>query len=299
MELTRLLYFGMYFFILFIVLIPVLYNTQGGAFQGIIKIALIIFFIITGSALTYKGINHYMKFKKVEFLPTSTIRSVAIGLSEVKGKIMLHKKLISPVTQKECAGYKINYTVIRRRPGFWSSVVKYFGNDSKITDFYIKDETGKLLVKGSNEFTLKREFNENKWKVLYDNYKPNTIKINEQEVVFEGLRLTIENGKDIKKETLDELLTLPDFSSKYVPVNNKIFVWEDCLEEGMDVYILGTVELSENGEKVLVKGKDNLFEINNDKELNVVKNLRNLYILNLLIGLIFLGISVFLVASSI
>lgn len=86
------------------------------------------------------------KFFKIQHsLPTSTIRSVAMGLSEIRGKPVAQETVISPLLKKECIGYL--YTVE-------DITTDDEGKDSYTTvkeeivckKFFLQDETGKILV---------------------------------------------------------------------------------------------------------------------------------------------------------
>lgn len=289
-------------FLVFALFMMVIYTSLQGEVQTLMKIFIILFFIIVGITLIYKGIDVYTKFKKVQNLATSKIRSVAIGLSEIKGKIVYKDILKSPVNKNECAGYIINYVVERITPmPIKPRIVKYSDSDHKMGEFYVEDETGKILIKAQGQtFTpLKKELMKDintEWHTLYDNYNPTPLhfkyKENQNESKLE------KTNRNIEKETLSEFLTLENFSRRYVPVTNIIKIKEECLLEGMEVYILGNVETDEKGNKVIVKGKDNLFEINVNPELKVVDILKYSHIFNFIFGLMFLSISVFFIVTS-
>ena len=56
--------------------------------------------------------NAYKRFLKLQAsLPTSKIRSIAKGLAEVQGKLLMKKPLFSPINMTSCIGY---YYVIEK-----------------------------------------------------------------------------------------------------------------------------------------------------------------------------------------
>lgn len=252
-----------------------------------------IFVIIGGSigiTLSYKAIQNYQFLKKVENTVTSKIRSVAIGLVEVRGKTIIKDELISPLNRERCIGYEISYDIESNTPfvvGY--SVKEHSGKDHKTNDFYLEDETGRILVKAKGEKITREYSKELKFRFYKTIIDSNGIEyfkrteITEKNVLFgtkEQKKEMVEKINNMYKanvtdeitpETKKELLTLENFSKIYKPVYNEIKIIEDYVEEGKEVYVLGNVELDENGNKVIVKGKDKLFEISVNNELNARK----------------------------
>lgn len=90
--------------------------------------------------------NNKNKFFKIQHsLPTSTIRSVAMGLSEIRGKPVAQETVFSPLLKKQCIGYL--YTVE-------DITTDDEGRDSYTTvkeeivckKFFLQDKTGQILV---------------------------------------------------------------------------------------------------------------------------------------------------------
>src|SRR3989338_8561907 len=91
-----------------------------------------------GIYLFYKGLKAVRLKHLIENMPTSKIRSVAMGLVEIYGEVIpIEGKLLkSPLTNTSCVYYK--YTV-EVRGKHWNVIKK-----GKCTaPFYLKDETGK------------------------------------------------------------------------------------------------------------------------------------------------------------
>ncbi|MBR9680694.1 MAG: hypothetical protein GOU98_02620 [Candidatus Altiarchaeota archaeon] len=79
----------------------------------------------------------------LEAIPTSKIRSVAIGLSEIKGKTVGETKLISPLTKTKCYAYE--YRIHSKNRSYKTNLITNAKVDRKDGYFYLDDGTGQLL----------------------------------------------------------------------------------------------------------------------------------------------------------
>ena len=88
----------------------------------------------------------YKKKQLVGGTPTSKIRSLAMGLVELIGQVIpIQKRLLkSPFTEKDCVYYQ--FTVEEYVSGGKSSYWKLIKKDEKRSLFYLKDDTGMVLV---------------------------------------------------------------------------------------------------------------------------------------------------------
>lgn len=86
----------------------------------------------------------------LEAIPTSKVRSVAMGMAELKGEASGETKLTSPMTKTKCFAY--HYLEQKRQRINNSNVWVTTKDDRKDGYFYIKDKTGELLcyTKGAN-----------------------------------------------------------------------------------------------------------------------------------------------------
>ncbi|HII72487.1 TPA: hypothetical protein HA265_07060 [Candidatus Woesearchaeota archaeon] len=101
--------------------------------------------LVAGGVLFVMGFRWWRQKKLIEELPTSKIRSIAMGLVEIKASVVKEKKmLISPFSKKECVYWR--YTIERwiqtKNGGHWSMVKQ----DKDMRPFYVKDNTGEVLV---------------------------------------------------------------------------------------------------------------------------------------------------------
>ncbi len=105
----------------------------------------IVFFLILYGIykfiLSYnRGFYHYESL-----LPTSNIRSVAMGQAEIKGKIVLDEILNAPMNSKRCAGYV--YSVEKRETDSdGDKSYTLISQDVQVRSFYLQDETGKIKI---------------------------------------------------------------------------------------------------------------------------------------------------------
>lgn len=91
------------------------------------------------------GIRNYFKKKLIENTPTSKVRSIAMGFVELKGKAMHEKEvLLSPMTNSKCVyyRYKIEEYVKSGKSSYWRTIA----GDESGTPFFLKDDSGKVLV---------------------------------------------------------------------------------------------------------------------------------------------------------
>jgi len=105
---------------------------------------ILIFFGI-GVWFFFWGFMRLRRKRKIEDIPTSTVRGLAMGLVELIGTAKKKNAVISPLTKTECTFYR--YTVERyqhsRRSGRWVVIAK---GDSYATPLWLDDGTGKALI---------------------------------------------------------------------------------------------------------------------------------------------------------
>lgn len=114
--------------------------------------ALLAMGLIGGLYFFIKGFS-WLKFKRMlENTPTSKIRSLAMGLVEVYGEVVpsVGMALKAPLTESGCVYYK--YRVEEHRGSGKNSRWVTLMADEKLSPFFLRDETGTVLVdlKGAN-----------------------------------------------------------------------------------------------------------------------------------------------------
>ncbi|MBI4016168.1 MAG: hypothetical protein HY363_00570 [Candidatus Aenigmarchaeota archaeon] len=82
----------------------------------------------------------------VEDMPTSKIRSIAMGLVEIKGKISkpLNDYAFSLLKKQKCVWYVLEKYKRSGKTGYWEVIEKFFH------PFFVKDSTGSVLVNPLN-----------------------------------------------------------------------------------------------------------------------------------------------------
>jgi hypothetical protein len=99
------------------------------------------------------GFKRFRRKRLMENIPTSTVRSLAMGLVELCGKAKAIKILKSPLTQTDCVLYLYKVEEYRSsgKSGHWVTIAS--GN-SFDCPFWLEDETGKIMVfpKGAELF---------------------------------------------------------------------------------------------------------------------------------------------------
>ncbi|WP_248748357.1 hypothetical protein [Pseudomonas sp. MWU15-20650] len=84
-------------------------------------------------------------YKTEERLATSQVRSLAMGLVEVRGKVLMDKPLLSPVNGKPCIGYVwIVEEGEEDKDGHWSW--SRVSGEARCNDFRLADATGEISV---------------------------------------------------------------------------------------------------------------------------------------------------------
>ncbi|MCU0607302.1 MAG: hypothetical protein MUF78_07775 [Candidatus Edwardsbacteria bacterium] len=105
----------------------------------VVALALVIGLLV----LTY-AFEVWKEKRLIENIPTSKVRSLAMGLVEVKGGARPKARLKSPVTLTDCVyyRYKIEKYVRSGKSSHWSVV----DEGASTNYFYVEDETGRILA---------------------------------------------------------------------------------------------------------------------------------------------------------
>lgn len=106
----------------------------------------LIFFTGVGIFSFFDGFRKFRRKRLVENIPTSKIRSMAMGLVEIGGKAHSALKVLKgPFTGRDCVFYK--YKVERyQKQGKSNKWVTVASDNSLDTPFYVDDGSGRVLV---------------------------------------------------------------------------------------------------------------------------------------------------------
>ena len=188
---------------------------------------LLIFVVI---AILFLLPNSKKKFLRLQAsLPTSKIKSLAKGLIEIQGKLIMKTPLISPVGKQECIGY--HYTIEnidRDKDG--KKTYTTIHKETKCNVFAMQDETGAIEVipEGIEFFMLeKTNISSNN----SNRYSEILIKEN-QEMLLIGYADSINGIPYIRKDEYHKLLGITSASgisvwNKYQPLLRSFLV--SCL----------------------------------------------------------------------
>ncbi|MBU0530194.1 MAG: GIDE domain-containing protein [Candidatus Aenigmatarchaeota archaeon] len=115
--------------------------------------------LFIGISMFVGGLLLFKRKRLIENIPTSKVRSIAMGLVEIFGKVMPTEGVLlkSPFSNKDCLYYKYQIQEYRSsgKSGRWVTIK----HDEKRLRFYLKDDTGKVLVDSEGaKVDIKRDF---------------------------------------------------------------------------------------------------------------------------------------------
>jgi hypothetical protein len=97
---------------------------------------------ISGPLMFFRGFHDFRVLRLVEDTPTARIRSMPMGLVEVKGRLHPRSRSEAPFTGRPCLYWEVEVSSQRGRRGGWQVVHR---NQSR-QPFYVEDETGIAMV---------------------------------------------------------------------------------------------------------------------------------------------------------
>jgi hypothetical protein len=96
-----------------------------------------------GVWIFFKGFRVFREFKIVADTPCMSIRSIPMGLVQVRGQALADQLIPSPVTHTPCCFYQVKIERYETgEHGGW----KHYRTDMDGAKFYLQDQTGKVLV---------------------------------------------------------------------------------------------------------------------------------------------------------
>lgn len=91
--------------------------------------------------------SRFMRYQQT--LPTSKIRSMSIGIVELKGKLLSQQQIKAPLSEQQCIGYY--YTISREeRDKDGHTHYRLIHEEKRCQPFWLKDNTGKVQVDTKN-----------------------------------------------------------------------------------------------------------------------------------------------------
>lgn len=231
-----------------------------------------------GIALIFAGAEKYVLLQKIKNLPTSKVRSAAIGMVELHGKARCKKNLQSPITKADCAYWRFSAQYYESgKHGGWAEFCKM---DSS-TEFFLEDKTGKILIEPAGAEVDIPPDN------CYEGYISGrgVFGIPHKKIDKKVIRFINElKNRNIKKKFL-----------QYDDLNVRIY--EYYLADGDDVYVLGSAEARDRkassvGHENLIikKGKHKILYISDSHEKKLISRFE-IYVKLMYLGFILLLIS--------
>ena len=98
-----------------------------------------------GCFMFWRGFKLFHQKKLIENIPTSKVRSMAVGLVELSGKAQAAKELLtSPFSMASCVyfQYRVQEQRSSGKNSYWATVASYQSPQL----FYLEDETGRVLA---------------------------------------------------------------------------------------------------------------------------------------------------------
>ncbi len=224
----------------------------------ILILLLFIVCILGGLLFILNGVSKYLLIQKINNLPTSKVRSAAIGLIELFGKARCKEELLSPISNKPCVYWNVSasYKDLRDRQ------IGIFFRD-RFREFYLEDNTGKMLVDPkkadldlpvSNAYAGYLEGG----KVLWADFQ----QLDKQAVEF----IKSLNYRD-RKEFMDHK-------------TSEFQITETCIFENDKIYVLGKAQSIKDQKShiahetlVVKKGKSDLLYISNSHEHKIIEKI--------------------------
>ncbi|MEM3499605.1 MAG: hypothetical protein QXF35_01360 [Candidatus Bilamarchaeaceae archaeon] len=239
----------------------------------------------------YQALRYHSLIQKIKNLPTSKIRSVAYGLAEFYGKVRPIKRVISPISKKNCACYELivfHYSRRGRKRG-WFEIY----HDKSFNSFYLEDETGTLLIdlnKISHPFSP--SFKEE------DTFDIDQVFFSEGHLTPSGFAgLPRQKLDDRAIQFLNSIFEREPHLKKFS--DDKFKVEEYILEENQNIYVIGSVEKNfEAGASsplYVTKGKDGIFYIGNREEKKIIENLNKKFLSVIAWALLFIIVPVIII----
>jgi hypothetical protein len=165
--------------------------------------------------------NSRKKFLRIQAsLPTSKINSVAMGLVEIQGKLIMKEPLISPVAKEQCIGYYYTIEDITRDKNGKDSYTTIH-RETKCNVFEMQDDSGIIEIQADGiELILLKETN-----IDFGGQKryTETLLKNGQEMLLVGSADSRNGNSYIRKDTNSKILGITSVAgisvwNKYQPL---------------------------------------------------------------------------------
>lgn len=203
----------------------------------------------------YKGFATLKRKRLIENTPTSKVRSIAMGLVEVYGKVVLYndKSFAGPFSKKKCVYYK--YTIEEYRSSGKSSRWVMIKKEDNAAPFYLQDDTGSVFVDARDaEVDIPSDF---EWKSGMGNDPPANV-------------MEFLNSKGIKHDSLFGFNKTMRFKEYIIEPDNMLYIMGTAKD---NPYIEEGSAQTNEADIMIGKGKNNLYYIADKPEKNVLSKM--------------------------
>jgi hypothetical protein len=224
----------------------------------------IVFFAV-GLYIFFNGFLVWRKKKLIENIPTSKIRSIAMGLVEIFGEAVKSETLLeSPFSHSRCLYYMYKVEEYRKQGKHSRWVTLKI--DTRGAPFYLKDSTAKVLVDPQGAIV----------DIPHDNVYRSDF------------------GRDPPKPVLDFMKQNKlSYESWFFGMNKKMRYTEFFIAPHDKVYVMGTAMQKSPGgttnvENIVIrKGKnEKLFYISDENEQGILKRFKKGIVLRIVAGVL-------------
>lgn len=223
--------------------------------------------LLIGIGCIVFGFKNFKKWLLIKDIPTSKIRSVALGIVELCGTATFSGRkdfIKTPFSKLDCIyyKYKVEEYIKKNKSSAW--VVVESGEDK--IPFFLNDDTGKI-----NVVSDKAEYNVNIKKAFIKRSQFSSFIISFFKVI------TFNSNKvDYSDVELQEINPKKKFGF-FARGDKRYYEW--FIEPTDSIYVMGTVKSSKDGTLSISKGtNDKTFIISNRGEKSLLKILKLTYI---------------------
>lgn len=197
----------------------ILFAFGPAAIFGIIFLGLIVSKLLPSTKGTF--------FKLQQILPTSKIRSLAMGLVEVEGHVVAKEQIESPLSKTSCIGYRYTIESVSRDSEGKKSY-HFISTDEEHMPFEISDDTGSVTV-------IPEELTLVSFPVFYEDEsssrrKREYVLLDNQEMMLIGAAATKDNQVVIQKDITKNILAISPVTkvaqwNKNLPLINSLLTF--------------------------------------------------------------------------
>jgi hypothetical protein len=242
-------------------------------------------FLAFGLFLIYSGAQRFLLYQKIRNIPTSKVRSAAVGLAELFGKAYFEGDMPSPVSRQNCAYWRIKGEYYKPgKHGGWRDIY----NSHSSSQFYLEDDTGRMRVEPEGaEIDIPADFTS-------------------AGHLEAGGIFGLFKAKTLDPKVLSFLESNPAARNAFHSHKGyELRLTEYYIAEGDELYILGTATqragaASSIGHENLLmkKGGDGIMYVSDSGERKAAEKVRNSMLLTFVIGFVLSAIGLYALLTT-